>query len=65
MINHQEERCEHRYCVQVGHWSVVVEARGESDAVSAARRKLCEELPRLWDVISELDERRFVVHEDR
>ena len=49
------------YTVQVGHWRVRVPGRDSSDAIEQARRKLYEDMPRLWDVISKLDAEKFTV----
>lgn len=45
--------------VQLGHFEVTVLAASEAEAVAAARRQFCRELPRLWDVIRELPAERF------
>lgn len=50
-----------KFDVRVGHAVVTVEARDEVEAVSAARERLCQELPRMWDVISQLEVARFEV----
>ncbi len=50
-----------RFRVQVGHNSVEVESRSEQEAIEVARRRLCEELPRLWDVIQNMEPSRFQV----
>lgn len=49
------------YNVQVGHWRVQVPGRDSSDAIEAARQRLYEDMPRLWDVISKLTADRFTV----
>jgi hypothetical protein len=49
------------YSVRVGHHEVAVEAECIDDAIAQARRQLCDELPRLWDVIAGLDDVRFEV----
>ena len=50
-----------RYLVKTGLMQVVVEAESAEDAVETARDQLCLELPRLWDVIRDLPNDRFVV----
>lgn len=50
-----------QYNVQVGHWRVQVPGRDSSDAIEHARRRLCEDMPRLWDVILKLHVDRFTV----
>jgi hypothetical protein len=50
-----------RYNVQVGHWRVQVPGKDQSEAIEQARRQLCQDLPRLWDVIHNLADDRFKV----
>lgn len=52
------------YRVSVGHFSVKVEGRTRDEAIKEARRKLCHDLPRMWDVIQGLDDHRFEVAAD-
>ncbi|QDU95500.1 hypothetical protein [Lignipirellula cremea] len=47
--------------VQVGHTAVTVNGDSREAAIAAARTQLCDELPRLWDVILHLDADRFQV----
>jgi hypothetical protein len=47
--------------VTVGHVSVLVQAGSPTEAVGNARRQMCAEMPRLWDVIAQLEEDRFRV----
>jgi hypothetical protein len=47
--------------VQLGFARVTVESNDPRDAIRAARRRLCQELPRMWDVIQRLEESRFAV----
>lgn len=49
------------YDVQIGLTHVFVEGRDRDDAIQAARRKLCADLPRMWDLIAGIQEDRFVV----
>ena len=49
------------YQVSVGHFTVKVEGRSREEAIVAARRRLCSELPRMWDVIHSLEQSRFQV----
>lgn len=51
----------HAYEVTVGHHRLRVEAPDPEEAIAEARVKLCDELPRLWDVIRHLDRQRFEV----
>ena len=47
--------------VHVGHAHVRVRANDVGEAIRVARRQLCEDLPRMWDVISQLPDERFKV----
>jgi hypothetical protein len=47
--------------VTLGHMSVLVQAGDVPQAVQQARQKLCSEMPRLWDVITTMEETRFRV----
>ena len=49
------------YHVAVGHAETTVRCRTPIDAIRLARRRLSEEMPRLWDVIHRIDEREFRV----
>lgn len=53
----------HRYLVQVGHNQVIVVCATAAEAVGRARKQLCSDFPRLWDVISKLSENKFKVRE--
>ena len=50
-----------QYKVTVGFAQVTVDARNRSEALSVARRKLSQDVPRLWDVIFNMDAHRFQV----
>lgn len=52
------------YQVSVGHFTVQVAGRTRDEAIQEARRKLCHELPRMWDVIQGLEDNRFQVAAD-
>lgn len=56
-----ENSVDHQYNVQVGHWRVQVPAKNNADAIEQARKQLCLDLPRLWDVITKLTVDRFIV----
>jgi len=60
MSTHNESSITH-YNVQVGHWRVQVPGSNSADAIEQARRRLCLDMPRLWDVISKLAADRFTV----
>ena len=47
--------------VRIGHTRVQVESRSPEEAIQVARRQLCVEMPRMWDVISTMPELRFEV----
>ena len=47
--------------VQVGHNTLNVQGASAEEAVREAKRRLCLELPRMWDVIQSLDDSRFQV----
>lgn len=40
---------------------VTVASATPQEAIVAARRQLCHELPRMWDVIQQMDASRFNV----
>ena len=50
-----------KFSVTVGHASVTVEGMTHDEAIERARRQLCLELPRMWDVIQSMDDSRFLV----
>ena len=52
-----------RYEVIVGHASVRVVGASRDEAVAEARRQLCVQMPRMWDVIQALTVDRFTVNE--
>ena len=41
------------YEVRVGFMRVDVRGTSQADAIKKARERLCAELPRMWDVISQ------------
>jgi hypothetical protein len=49
------------FSVQVGHTTTTVPGRTPAEAIYEARRRLCQENPRMWDMIQQLDESRFTV----
>jgi len=49
------------YRVRVGHAEVTVRSPSPEEAIRLARRQLCAEMPRLWDVISRMEDRQFRV----
>ncbi len=61
MIRWDDRQPLQKFQVTVGHHQLTVEARDPEQAVDQARAQLCDELPRLWDVIRQLDRQRFEV----
>lgn len=49
------------YQIKVGHMTLKVSARTKEEAIQEARRRLRSELPRMWDVITRMDNTRFEV----
>jgi hypothetical protein len=49
------------YRVQLGHTTTTVRGRTVAEAIREARRALCKDMPRMWDVIHKLDDSQFVV----
>lgn len=47
--------------VVVGHWDLRIQAMNAQSAIDEAKRTLCRQLPRLWDVIHTLAPDRFSV----
>ena len=46
--------------VRVGHHVLFVQGVTAEAAIEAARRRLMDDTPRMWDVISQLDPSRFL-----
>lgn len=51
------------YDVQVGFTRVRVQGDTPAEAIRNARQQLCQELPRMYDVISTMADQRFVVEQ--
>ena len=49
------------YEVRVGHMRVTVRGLSREEAISEARRRLSQDMPRMWDVIHGLAASRFEV----
>jgi hypothetical protein len=63
-MNPQQKSADiYHYDVQVGHWSVRVLGRNTAEAIEHARKRLCDDMPRLWDVITRLGVDRFHVQQ--
>ena len=52
---------QHRFRVEIGHHRFDVICRTVDDAIARARALLCEDLPRMWDVVHRLTRERFHV----
>lgn len=53
------------YTVQIGHAVVSVKGRCKEEALNLARRELCLQMPRLFDVITTADQERFEINRIR
>ena len=62
MIEWNKARPQLDFEVKVGLMSVVVRGATQEEAISNARAKLSNDLPRMWDVIHGLDDSRFNVN---
>ncbi|MBI83403.1 MAG: hypothetical protein CMJ81_09420 [Planctomycetaceae bacterium] len=51
------------YQVRVGHSKITVPGTNHTEAIQEARRRLCLEMPRMWDVIQALEDARFLVED--
>ena len=60
-INDAPQIAAQQYQVTVGFSQVTVEGRDRDEALSAARRALSQESPRLWDVIFKMESHEFQV----
>jgi hypothetical protein len=49
------------YREQLGHTTTTVRGRTVAEAIREARRALCKDMHRMWDVIHKLDDSQFVV----
>jgi len=58
MHDHTAEKI---YRVEMGHYATQVTSDSEDGAIAKARDHFMRELPRLWDVISQLDPAKFRV----
>ena len=61
MIDLNRSRTPCQFEVTLGHSRVTVTGLTREDAIQQARRALCVEMPRLYDVIRGLDDSRFHV----
>jgi len=64
MIRHEDQNPQaRRYDVRVGHARVTVEAISRQQALAEGRRRLADDMPRMWDKIYALADERFEVEE--
>ena len=56
-----DQTAEKVYQVDMGHCSTQVTSDSEAGAIAKARDHFMRELPRLWDVISQLEPSKFRV----
>jgi hypothetical protein len=61
MIEWNSSRPQMDFEVTVGLMSVVVRGASREEAITNARMKLSQDLPRMWDVIHGLEDSRFNV----
>lgn len=61
MIEWNSSRPQMDFEVTVGLMSVVVRGASREEAITNARTKLSQDLPRMWDVIHGLEDSRFNV----
>jgi hypothetical protein len=65
MVANPDERPLESYRVKLGHLEVSVRCRGAQEAVRIARQQLSQDLPRLYDVIHQLEADRFRIVPER
>lgn len=53
------------YTVQIGHAVVAVKGRCKEEALAIAKRELCTQMPRMWDVITTAEIDRFEINRIR
>ncbi|MCA9184512.1 MAG: hypothetical protein R3E01_14700 [Pirellulaceae bacterium] len=61
MVHHPKKNQLQRFHVTLGHSRVTVFASNEASALQVARQQLCQEMPRMWDVIAATDASRFQI----
>ena len=52
-----------KYRVKVGFSEVLVECSSKEEAIQLARKKLSSDMPRLYDVIQSIEDKKFDVQE--
>lgn len=58
---HERPLPNQRFAVRVGMRQVEIQCSSREEAIESARQQLCNELPRLWDVISSMEVHKFEV----
>lgn len=61
ITSHHQALQVRNYRVHLGHVRVLVQAANQNEALQRARQQMSVEFPRLWDMIHEAPEARFVV----
>ena len=51
------------FSVQLGVTRTIVKCEHLADVIRLARRQLCHDLPRMWDVIHGAEDSKFLVEE--
>ena len=59
---HERPLPDQKFSVRVGMREVEIQCTTREEAIERARRQLCNELPRLWDVITSMEVHKFEVH---
>ena len=60
-VMHERPLPNQRFAVRVGMRQVEIQCSSREEAIESARQQLCNELPRLWDVISSMEVHKFEV----
>ncbi|MEX0936283.1 MAG: hypothetical protein WDZ59_00370 [Pirellulales bacterium] len=60
-MNDENTKAQQTYHVRVGHARVSVQCQSREQAIDLARRKLSSEMPRLYDLIHQMDVQRFQI----
>ena len=64
MISHNNDyETPSTFRVNVGLSTVTVEGTTRDEIIEQARKKLSLDMPRMWDVIQAIDDRRFLISE--
>ena len=52
-----------RYSIRVGFRKMEVRGSTREEAIQRAREQLCQDMPRMWDVIQALEVSKFEIQE--